>query len=129
MKAQLGTGVELDDIQVGLQLIKLKPVHACWIVEFYNHVSTPKGKKVIDSGWKSAGIFRALELVSSKMPSTDHLYPTLSNSVEQSDDRHLLAICDVTAEEFEALCRSKVYENDDDTDSQWEETENWISWV
>ena len=47
MKAQLGTGVEIDDIQVGLQLIKLKPVHACWIVEFYNHVSTPKGKKLL----------------------------------------------------------------------------------
>ena len=106
MKAQLDNGDEIDDIQVGLQL--MKPVHAGWIAEFYNHVSTPKGKNVIDSGWKSAGIFNALELVSSKMPSIDHLDPMLSNSVEQSDDSHLLAICDNTAEEFEALCRSKV---------------------
>ena len=107
MKTQLDTGVEINDFQEGLQLIKLKPAHACWIVEFYNHVSTP-GKKVIDSGWKSAGIFQALELVSSKMPSIDHLYPMLSNSVEQSDDSHLLTICDGTTEEFEALCRSKL---------------------
>ena len=28
VKAQLGNGVEIDDVQVGLQLTKLKPVHA-----------------------------------------------------------------------------------------------------
>ena len=36
MKTQLDTGVEINDFQEGLQLIKLKPAHACWIVEFYN---------------------------------------------------------------------------------------------
>ena len=32
VKAQLDNGDEIDDIQVGLQLTKLKPVHAGWIV-------------------------------------------------------------------------------------------------
>ena len=41
----------------------------------------------------------------------------LSNDVEQSDDSHLLVICDATAEEFEALCESKFPESDGDTDS------------
>jgi hypothetical protein len=103
---------------------KLKPVHAGWTVEFYNHMSTSKGKGIIDSGWKSAGIFDALELGSSKMPSIDpfqDIDPMLSNDVDQSDDNHLLAICDVTVEEFEALCGSKIQESDDDTDSEWEE--------
>ena len=48
----------------------------------------------------------------------------LSNDVEQSDDSHLLAICDVAAEEFEALCGSKIQESDNDIDSEWEEAEN-----
>ena len=48
----------------------------------------------------------------------------LSNDVEQSDDSHLLAICDVTAEEFEALCGSNIQESDDDTESECEEAEN-----
>ena len=49
----------------------------------------------------------------------------LSNYVEQSDDSHPLAICDdVTAEEFEALCGSKIRESDGDTNSEWEKAEN-----
>ena len=50
MKTQLDTGVEINDFQEGLQLIKLKPAHACWIVEFYNHVSTPGIKLLIVDG-------------------------------------------------------------------------------
>ena len=45
------------------------------------------------------------------MPSINPLQdidPMLSNDVEQSDDSHLLTICDVTAEEFKTLCGSKI---------------------
>ena len=91
-----------------------------WIVEFYNHMSTPKGNEVIDSGWwKSADVFDAFELVLSKIPSIDpfqDIDAMLSNDVEQSDDSHLLAICDVAVEEFEALCGSKIQESDGDID-------------
>ena len=31
---------------------------------------------------------------------------------------------DVTDEEIEALCGSKIQESDDDTNSEWEEAEN-----
>ena len=48
----------------------------------------------------------------------------LSNDVKQSDDSHLLAICDVTAEEFEALFGSNIQESDDDTESECKEAEN-----
>ena len=67
-------------------------------------MSTPKGKDTTDSGWKSTGIFDALELGSSKMPSIDpfqDIDTMVSNDVDQSDDSNLLAICDVTAEEFD----------------------------
>ena len=42
----------------------------------------------------------------------------LSDDIEQPDDCHLLEICDVTVEEFELLCRSKIEDTDD---SEWEE--------
>ena len=48
VKAQLDNGVSLDDIHVGLQLTKLKLVHAGWIVEFYKHMTTSKGKEIIN---------------------------------------------------------------------------------
>ena len=47
----------------------------------------------------------------------------------ESSNRHLLALCDVTAEEFELLCGKKLGpENDDavtddEMDSKWEEVE------
>ena len=113
VKADPDNDVEIDKIQVGLQLTKLEPVHTGCIVKLYNHMSTPIGKEVIDSGWKSAGIFDALELDSKKIPLIDpfeDIDPMLSNDVEQSDDSHLLAICDVTA--------------DDNTNFEWEEADN-----
>ena len=48
-------------------------------------MSTPKGKEIIDSGWKSAGIFDALELSSSKTSLIDPFQDKdliLSNDVE-----------------------------------------------
>ena len=51
----------------------------------------------------------------------------LSDDIEQPDDCHdyLLKICDVTVEEFELLCGSKIEDSDDDTDdSEWEEAES-----
>ena len=50
--------------------------------------------------------------------------PILSNDFEQSDDSHLWVIYGVTAEEFETLCGSNIQENDNNTDSEWEEAEN-----
>ena len=93
-------------------------------------MSTPKGKEIIDSGWKSAGIFDVLELSSSKTSLIDPFQDKdliLSNDVEQSDGSHLLAIFDVAAKEFQALCGSKIQESDDDIDSEWEEAEDWVS--
>ena len=80
-------------------------------MEFYNHMTTSKWKKIIDNGWKAAGISDALELGSSKMPSIDPFHdidPIVSDDIEQFDDCHLLVICDVTVEKFELLCGSKI---------------------
>ena len=66
-----------------------------------------------------------------ELPSIDPFHdidPMLGDESESSN-RHLLALCDVTAEEFELLCGKKLGpENDDavtddETDSEWEEAE------
>ena len=128
VKAQLDNWISIDDVQVGLQLTKLKPIDAGWLVEFYNGLTTSKRKEIIDNGWKAAGISDALELGSSKMPSIapfHDIVPIVSDDIKQPDDCNLLAICDVTVEEFELLCGSKIQDSDDDTDdSEWEEAES-----
>ena len=91
VKAQLDDGINIDDVQVGLQLTKLKPIHAGRLVEFYNHMTTSKWKEIIDNGWKVAGISDALELGSSKMPSIDPFHdidPMLSDDIERPGDCH-----------------------------------------
>ena len=96
-------------------------------VGLWNSIITWKGKEIIDNWWKSAGIFAALELGLSKMLLINPFQGVdtmLSNDAEQYDDSCLLAICDFTAEEFEASYGSKIQESDDSTESKWEEAEN-----
>ena len=112
-------------------ILSSKPIHAGWLVEFYNHMTTSKGKEIINSGWKAAGISDAVKLDSSKLPPTDPLHDidVMLGDESESSNRHLLALCDVTVEEFELLCGKKLGpENDDavtddETDSKWEEAE------
>ena len=59
---QLDNGVRLQDIKVDLQLFGLKSIHAWWIVNFFNNITTLKGQKIIESRWKAAGILDELEL-------------------------------------------------------------------
>ena len=135
LKSQLNKNISIEDIQVGLQLTEPKPIHAGWSVEFYNHMTTTKGKDIIDGGWKASTIFDAIKLRSEKMASIDPfrgIDPILGDDDRQVDDNsHLVAVCDVTAEEFELLCGSKIQryidedgETDDETDSEWAVEEN-----
>ena len=89
-------------------------------------MTTSKGKEIIDRGWKAAGISDAVKLGSSKLPPIDpfHDIDPMLDDESESSNRHLLALCDVTAEEFELLCGKKLGpENDDavtedETDSE-----------
>ena len=130
-RAYLDNGVSIDDIEVGLQLSKIKPIHAGCVVEFYNHMTTSKDKEIIDSGWKAAGISDAVKLGSSNLPPIDpfnDIDPILPTEGE-TGNQHLLPISDISPEEFNLLCgkMSTVIVDDDvtdeDTDSEWEEME------
>ena len=57
----LDKGLELNDIVVDYKLSVLKPLHAKWLISFYDYMSTVKGKDVIANGWKKSGIFDAIQ--------------------------------------------------------------------
>ena len=59
---QLDAGKQLQDIDVPLRLLLLKPCHAERLVECYNHMTTTAAQNVIQSGWKVAGITEALQV-------------------------------------------------------------------
>ena len=68
---ELQSGTPLEDIDVKLWLSILKPLHAGWVVDFYNFIASAKSKEVILNGWKAAGIFDAIRLGIGKLPAMD----------------------------------------------------------
>ena len=68
---QLEKGVPIDEIDVKLRLSLIKPLHAEWITQFYNQMTSPESKKIIESGWLAAGIRDATRLGLSNLPSID----------------------------------------------------------
>ena len=63
--AEIGTaldeGIPLDVIEIKLKLSVLKPLHASWLVELFNYMTSDKGRQVIENEWKAAGIVEALK--------------------------------------------------------------------
>ena len=65
------SGKDIDQIEVKLNLTTLKPLHAAWIMEFYDLMVSDQGKSVIRNGWKASGIIRIIESGLANLPSTD----------------------------------------------------------
>ena len=57
---QLDEGKPIEDINVEMKLSVLKPLHAEWINELYNYLTSADGREIISNGWKSACITEAL---------------------------------------------------------------------
>ena len=67
----LEEGKELEDIDIKFTLSALKPLHASWICELYDYLTSSKGKPIIENGWKRAGIITAVEDEYAKLPPLD----------------------------------------------------------
>ena len=80
---QLDNGKQIE-VDVKLQLTSLKPLHAEWLVELFNNMTTSQGKEIIMSGWKASGIIiEAIKKGSTRLRSLDpfnDLDPLLSES-------------------------------------------------
>ena len=117
---QLDEGVKVDSVDVKLQLTTLKPLHAQWVVDFYNEMTSSKGKNIIESGWRAAGITDAIRLGSKNLPPFDPFHeidPLLDDNTTES--QQLQAICGLTLEEKQ-IGYSPAINDEDSDDSDWE---------
>ena len=57
---QLQKKIPMEDIEIKLKVSVLKPLHASWLVDAYNHLTSETGREIIKNGWKSAGISKAV---------------------------------------------------------------------
>ena len=111
---QLVEGKEIDQVDVVLRLSVLKPLHAKWIVEFYDDMTSGKGKDVIANGWKSAGIMEALERGKNEFGDLDpfsDIDPLMESTARSTDDAQEIA----SAEQIQQKGYRRVdFENDDE---------------
>ena len=114
----LGLGVELYHIEVDYRLSAFKSLHPKWLVELYNHKSTDEGKKIHANLWKKAGIFDAIKLGSSGLPSLDS-FADICPLIESLQLRENLSLSTLFPEELDCF-RKKTQESEDDCESEWE---------
>jgi len=116
----------LEDVDVKLRLSTLKPIHAGWIVDFYNYITSEEGRKVVESGWQAAGIADAVWLGLKALPSLDpfHDIDPLIDGCQFDVSTDVNAVCNLTAEQIEGHQKDvEENENDDENDEDvWETT-------
>ena len=121
---QLAEGVMLENVQVKLNLTILKPIHAGWLVDFYNHMTTDKGFDIIKNGWKAAGTTNAIRLGLNNLPSVDpfdEMDPMLQLSTASADQNQLAAISRITLDEIQMRYPNPSKDNSDENDLGWED--------
>ena len=85
----LDEGKDIKDVEISLKLSIVKPLHAKWLIEMYNHMTSSGGREVCLKGWKVAGILDAAERGLDGLPNLDPFYDidplATSDSLEEVD--------------------------------------------
>ena len=113
---ELEKGTPLDDIEVKLKLSVLKPLHAGWLIDAYDHLTSETGRKVIANGWKSAGITDAISKGVKGLPTLDP-FDSIDPLVKYSDESNADHIPDMDLEEIDFFISEKEKDSSDD---EWE---------
>ena len=113
----LDNGRELDDIEIDYRLSVLKPLHAKWLISFYNYMTTTKGQEVISNGWKRSGIFDAISLGSTTLPPLDP-FGDICPLMEVAPPMETLSLAALFPKELDSYRWREDDESDDE--SEWE---------
>ena len=85
----LDEGKDIKDVNISLKVSIVKPLHAKWLIEMYNHMTFSEGRDVCLKRWKVAGILDATEKGLDGLQNLDpfHDIDTLatSDSLEEVD--------------------------------------------
>ena len=61
--------------------------------DFYNFITSSEGKEIVVNGWKTAGIYDALELGRKKLPSIDPFQDIDPLVIGSNVDTNVSAVC------------------------------------
>ena len=109
----------MHDINIDLNLSKLKPLHAEWLVELYNQMSTVEGQKIVHRSWKASGITEAMKAGKASLQPLDPFHD-IDPMVELDDegvDFNLREVCNLNKSQLANGCS---YKNEDSDESSSE---------
>ena len=125
VSAQLDKGVSTDEVDIKLHLSLMKPLHAGWLVDFYNHMTSGAEKKVIDKGWTSSGIKDATALGLDSLLSIE---PLRNIATMIADPRGSLSIPSHAVYDLSPEVKSIGYSRDaesSDEEEVWGPADDW----
>ena len=108
-------------IKIEFRLTNVKPIHAKWLLEYYNKITSENGSSVITNGWKAANIYDAIKAGSSGLQSIDP-FEDISPLVTEHDESEslLLATIDQLTDE---LRENFVNVRFDEENSEWKQSD------
>ena len=119
LRRELDCGKSLDDITIKSKLTTMKPLHAGWLIDVYNQLLPFKGKQIILSGWKAAGISDALEkgLTGFSVGIMDP-FDDIDQFNQGEIDFNMTSVVPVASEEYVEKERVVTVHDDDDNDGE-----------
>ena len=111
---ELPLGKKIEDVNIQFRLTTLNTLHAKWLLEFYNYITSDAGAEIILNGWKGAGIYDALKMIAAALPSL-HPFQDISSLPRNDDDdtREISDIVNVPVE-VKGFVNPIVDEDDDE---------------
>ena len=82
---QFSLGKKVEEIKIDFRHTSLKPLHAKWLVEYFNKIASENGSSVIINGWKAAGLYDATKAGSSGLQWIDS-FEDISSLVTEHDE-------------------------------------------
>ena len=115
----MDAGKSMGEIDIDLKLSVLKPLHASWLIELFNHMTSPARRAVSLEGWEVAGITEAVGNGISKHPSlaTFHDIDPLSFTSVATEENDLET---VNREQREMYLSKESMGVDDSDDEEWD---------
>ena len=68
---EMNKGIEVEQIDIKMKLSIMKPLHASWLIELYNYMTSSAGREICMKGWEKSGIFDAITKGTNGLPSLD----------------------------------------------------------
>ena len=113
----------MEEIDIKLRFLTLKPLHAAWVVDLYNNITLAEGKEIDINGWKSAAIYDALKHDSKKLPTMDpsHDIDPLMGNNPTTVETNLNAVGHLDQEQLDSFCSKRDNDEDhEDKEEIWE---------